>query len=471
MTTIPFLERMRAAWQAGFQYSGNRDLYTVFGYKTVLRHRDFVAKYERQEIATRIIDAPVDAVWTDKPTLRLGQNGQPWDEWNKLVDTYPIYQNLRKADIFAGLGMFSLLLVGIDDGMKLDRPVNKNRQNKITYLQPYLEGSVTIKEYEDDSSNPRFGKPKLYEVDPGVENTLQPSEGLKSKSLLRRQKFTVHYSRVLHVADGTLEDGIFGRSRLKPIFNTLDDLQKITGGSAETFWLTANRGMHIDIDKEMELNPEDEEALSEEIDEYQHNLRRILRTRGVKVNPLGAEVAMPKDSFSVQLALISANTGIPQRVLMGAEAGQLASQQDRANWAVVVDQRIANFAEPVILKPFVELLDSMNVLKKPENLYIDWPETFKMSPLERAQTSAQMARSAVNIVRSVKEAKEAGFDILSVEEMREVIAPGSRMPIFTGVPSGTLPPEPEPIEPVVPQQPGQPQPQPQPAAVPPKPKT
>lgn len=443
-STSALLSRMRWAWRAGMQFNGARDLYSVFGYNRTPQHKDFVERYVRQDVAKRIINAPADATWADPPALRIGEDGPEWEEWKALVEEFNPFPHLRKGDIFAGLGSFAICVVGIDDGQALDQPVRpSSRKRRILYMQPYLEGSVTVLEYESDSRSTRFGQPTMYEVNPGDELNMRSTS---TATLRARKKFKVHHSRVLHLADNTLENTVFGHSRLESIYNNLDDLMKITGGSAETYWLASNRGMQIDVDKDMELGEEDAENLTAEIEEYQHQLRRTMRTRGVTIKNLGADVADPRPAFSVQMSLLSANTGIPQRVLMGAEAGQLASQQDRANWAITVANRVALFAEPVVLRPFLELLENAGVIKIPSNLYIAWPEPFKMNPLERAQTSAQMARSAVNVARALAIQQENKTDLLSIEEARSVIAPGDKMPVFYGAPKGTLPP---PIEEVL----------------------
>ena len=440
-TVSGFLGRIRQVFGNGVLYGGARDLYAVYGYNSRPTHNDFLNKYFRQDIAGRIIDAPVNAVWTDKPIMRTDKGGAEWVEWGAFAEQYGVYTALAKLDKFAGLGQYAVMLIGLDDGKKLDQPINSSRTNKIIYLQPYLEGSVTIAEYDTNVNSERFNKPLYYRIDAGkMDERIVGAVGMTAK-VRTEQQLRVHYTRVLHVAENSMENAHFGYSRLQPVYNTLDDLMKITGGSAETYWLASNRGLHVDVDKDMELADGDADALSDEIDEYQHQLRRVLRTRGVKVESLGSDVADPKGSFSVQLALLSANTGIPQRVLMGAEAGQLASQQDRANWAVTVDNRISNHVEPNILRPFIGKLAVMNILTAPETLYIDWPDTFKMNPLERAQTSAQMARSAVNITRAMTEAQKNGFNVVSIEESREIIAPGGRMPVLIKTPKGTMPPD------------------------------
>jgi hypothetical protein len=425
------------AAMAGLTFGGARDLYKVFGWNRQPNHRDFLAKYLRQDITQRIINAPVGATWTDHPMLTGDKTFN--DAWETLVKEHDLYHYLAKVDTFAGLGAFAVLVVGIDDGKALSTPVNSNRENKITYLQPYLEGSVEVIEFDTNETSKRFGKPTKYRITPGESIIMRNSVDARLKG---RAKFEVHWSRILHVADNTLENPIFGHSRLESIYNVLDDILKVTGGSAETYWLAANRGIHVDVDKEMELDPDDAENLSDEIEDYQHQLSRVIRTRGTKVNNLGSDVADPKNTFNVQVALLSSNTSIPQRVLMGAEAGQLASQQDRANWANFIATRIGLFAEPVILKPFLAMLINMGVLKAPTTLKIEWPEPFKMNPLERAQTSAQQARSITNVARALETAQKVQVDLVSVEESRQMVAPGDKLLIMEGKPAGgmTYPP-------------------------------
>jgi len=192
--------------------------------------------------------------------------------------------------------------------------------------------------------------------------------------------------------------------------------------------------MQVDVDKEMELLEADAQALEEEIEEYIHNLRRVIRTKGVTVNSLGSDVADPRGTFSVLTSLLSGATGIPQRILFGSEAGQLASEQDRANWAARIEERRVLFAEPMILNPFVKMMVAATVLPAPTSLVWKWPDAFKMSPLERAQAAAQKARTLANTAKAL----EATDPVITKEEARSMIGLDEVNPIFDE-PSDTLP--------------------------------
>lgn len=397
------LARTGLAGLLGLQMGGHRNLYQTFGWNQKPNHRDFVAKYRRQGMARRIVDAPAKALWSDPPVIT---GDSAFDKaWQDLLARVPVWSSLLKLDKLCGLGEYAVLVVGFDDGVQLSTPISTLRlagsaQRKVTYLQPYAEGSVQIKEFETNRASPRYGLPLTYTISPGsfsndfqtrVFNTANPVPA----------SFDVHYTRVLHVAENALESPVFGQSRLEPVFNDLDDLMKVGGGAAEVYWLNARNGLHVDVDKEMELDPDSAEALSDEMDEYSNQLRRVIRTRGVSVKALESKFADPSGVFDIILSHIAAATGQPKRELMGSEAGQLASQQDRANWAQRCAERVSEFGQPVILIPFLRMLIDAGALPAPTTLSIEWPDAFKMNPLERAQTSAQMARSAANLAKTL----------------------------------------------------------------------
>ena len=235
---------------------------------------------------------------------------------------------------------------------------------------------------------------------------------------------------MLHIAESTLEDDVYGLPRLQKVYNLLDDMLKVAGGSAETFWLTSNRGMQFDVDKDAMLDEDDEAALSDEIEEYFHNLRRFIRTRGVKMSSLGSDVADPSGVFAVLIALIAGASGIPVRILLGSERGELASEQDRSNWANRVEERQTHYATPQIVEPLIERFIAFDTLREPNGvIQVVWPDAFAPSPLERAQTMAQKARAATNFSKAL----ESENPFITPEEAREMLG------LAPGVAAGEMP--------------------------------
>jgi len=234
----------------------------------------------------------------------------------------------------------------------------------------------------------------------------------------------VHFSRIIHIADGLLDDRINGIPRLERCWNNLDDLDKITGGGAEAFWRRADAGFQVDVDPEMELEPDDEAQLDNEIDEYLHDLRRIVRTRGVKMNPLTSQVAGIKDPIEGVMSQISAGTGIPQRILMGSERGQLASTQDDDNWTARISDRRKDYASPVVVHPTLDRFIEIGALPTPKLDYEPrWPEIDDLNDLQKAEVASKWAGINKDMAQVVVLPDEIRDRLLGLPPLDDIATP------------------------------------------------
>lgn len=396
------------SYMFGQLFDGKRDLYRTYGYRDVVTYEEMLERYKRQDIVSRIVNAYPDAVWTKPP--RIVRNEALGEALTALDKKIHLYHYLNRADRLAGVGKYAVLLLGFDDvgeSGDLSAPVALDGEpggdTDLLYVQAYGEGDAKIVEYEDDASDPAFGMPRYYD--------LKVRQSEKSTRTIR-----VHHSRVLHIADSTITSDVEGIPIIQRVFNRLDDLEKVIGGAAEVFWLNSRKGMQLDIDKDAQVTEEDTKRLNKEVQDYVHGLTRILRTRGVNIKELGGIGVNPEPVFNTIMSVISTTTGIPQRIFIGSEQGKLASEQDRANWAIRINERRVLFAEPRVLRPMFARLQDAGVL--PEGEYdMEWPEAFQLSPLERAQTAAQQARAATNIARTMLDVP----DLVSREEGRSIV--------------------------------------------------
>ncbi|TFH34789.1 MAG: DUF1073 domain-containing protein, partial [Anaerolineales bacterium] len=378
-----------------------------------LLHDQLLAKYQRQDLAARVVDMPPEEMWSHPPTLKGPEKAiKPWEDFVKKMG---LWDKVIQADKLCSFGEFSVLWVGTSGSA--NTPTTRGRDlDDFLYVQAYGGQNVEIKTFENDPTKRRYGQPLTYQV------TLGPRNQIRT--------VPVSHTRIVHIVDRPLQGLMLGEPRLAQVYNVLDDLLKTAGGSAELYWLTANRGMQVDVDKDMELNEADATALADELDEFQHQLRRFIRTRGVQVKSLGADATDPRGVFQVLLSVLSGATSIPQRILIGSEAGQLASEQDRANWAEYINRRRAVFGEPFVLKPIIKYLEGVKYLDEGtwEKAEWKWPESFHMSPLEEGQTMAAKARAVANLSRR----NQFNNPLVTDEEVR----------IWVGLPEeveGTLP--------------------------------
>src|ERR1044072_8250617 len=121
----------------------------------------------------------------------------------------------------------------------------------------------------------------------------------------------VHWSRTIHISEFLDDNDVIGVPRLLPIFNNLKDLEKVVGGSAETFWLNANRGLALWADKEANLSEADIATMKKQAEEFEHQLRRSLVGAGMTAQVLGSDPPDPKPNVETLLDLIPGGCGVP----------------------------------------------------------------------------------------------------------------------------------------------------------------
>lgn len=385
------LGRAAAAAKLGKSYGTDRDLYAVMGYVRNPKYSDYYARFDRQDIASRIVEAPPDKTWRKKPVLTENidaDQSTPLElAWQQLTRNNKVFHYLLRADKISGIGQFGILFLGFDDTEDISKPVIK--ANNLIYMMPFSEDSVGINTWVQDSKDERFGLPESYTI-----QFSRAGSGIGSKS--------VHHSRVLHIAEGRLENEVFGIPRLKKILNRLQDVELIAAGSSEMFWRGAFPGYGFKLDSGSSMSPDDLAKLKDEIDEYMHGLKRYIRLRGLSVESLAMQVADPSKHYDMLMSLIAGATGMPKRILTGSERGELASSQDKTNWDVRIEERRIDYAEPLILRPFSDKLIDAGVLPPVVNVEegytFDWPDMFAPNDKEQADIARIRAEAIAKYV-------------------------------------------------------------------------
>jgi len=392
----------------GMTHGGKRDTWSVFGYDDVVTTAMYRERYERGGIAKSAIDVMPLAVWRGDGDVFENENPDKTTEfekqWDELNDQLRVWSTLQRAHVLASLNRFSGILIGAPGDPST--PLPKGAPGSVLYLRPIggsvdqterrasvngvrtaPDASIAVKDYDEDTKSRRFGLPLRYTL---LGSAF--SESVRSKP--------VHWTRIVHVpARGFLDGELFGPPGLEAIWNYLLDLDKVEGGGSEAYWLRANAGLHLNVDTKMALastaTPTEREAeltkLREDAEAYVHQMSRMMRTRGVDVNQLGSDVAdfsQPQDAI---LTLIAGTLRIPKRILTGSEMGKMASEQDRDNWNDVVSDCRTDYAQPVVLRPFVQRLIDFGYLATPKEWDVEWPDEGAMTLPEKMTSASQMA--------------------------------------------------------------------------------
>ncbi len=391
------LSRINLANQAGKTFEGKRDLYETLGYKRTLLFQDYYDRYKRGGIARRIVNAYPNATWRNAPKI-VSENEEFVRIWEELTVRLKLFHYLNRLDTLSGIETFGTLLIGTKSARALDQPIGTVSSAKdVLYLSVFTEDHSQISKIEADPGSERFGLPAEYMLTLTTDATGGTTVSKPT-----------HHSRLIHVAEDLDEDEIHGTPRQRAVWNYLDDMDKISGASAEAIWRVADRGIQFDMDPETELKPEDEEALSNEIEEYMHDMKRHLMTQGIKANVLGGETVDPRGAYITTMGLISGTTGIPQRILSGSEAGQLASSQDERNFNARVRERQEIHAEPNILRPTVDKFIEIGAL--PDSPYdIEWPDLAVLTRKEEADIAARFGQA-------IKHASDQKSEIITPQD-------------------------------------------------------
>jgi len=163
--------RTNIARRLGWQYGDDRKIYQALGYPmdNDLTYSYYWNKYDRQDVATALIDRPVEATWKGKVVI-VEEGKKPADSaltkaWTELEETHKIKDRLVKVDKLTGIGQFGILLFGFEDVKKTEdwkTPVTGNR--KLLYLRQLGESSVVIETWVKKTSSERYGLPETYKI-------------------------------------------------------------------------------------------------------------------------------------------------------------------------------------------------------------------------------------------------------------------------------------------------------------------
>lgn len=434
-----YSQRLRFARRAGLQFEGRRDVYKSAGYLTdeELTFDHYWSRYERQDIAGRIVDMPAMTTWKDPPTVIRegeGEGSEFQAAFEGLADRLSLWNRLERVDRLAGVGRFGVLLIGQagDDFELRDELAPMQGPDDVIYLSVFHEGSAEINKLVTDPLDPRYNLPETYNIDFSTE--IGATGGSTSATKL------VHWSRVIHVAEDLLENDVFGRPRLKRVLNRLMDLEKITAATGEAFWQLADQVLVSKLDKDVSIEGDDLTDYREALEDIYHDLRRQIVLKGGELEWVGGSTPDPENAADLCMSLIAAASGIPKRILFGSETGERASTQDERQWLGNIAERQQRFAEPMILRALIDRLQEYGALPPVSAYDVQWPPLFELDEVELADVRLKTAQTAKELAglggvpRDHVEVTEGGDVRLKTDEELEADPPEEREPPMPRIP-------------------------------------
>ena len=385
-----------------------RDYEQECGYPTIISIPAYHRAYKRNGLCQRIIHLMPDECAQLTPEITEKDSDDEETEWEKTFKDHAekvnLWHYIQEADRAAGIGRFGVLLIGLSDGQKLDQPVRLGGQLEVIYMRVFSERYATVLAYEQDPTNPRFGKPTKYQLT--VNDCSDDSPTIGESMPAATQTLEVHWSRVLHLSDS---GEVFSAPRLEKTWNWSQvDLSKLVGGANEMFWRGAFPGFFFSVDPSVDMeDPERQTALKTSAFNYFNTLTRAMHMQGVTVQQLNPIIADPTSQFNILLQLCAISENCPVPVFTGAQPGGLSADsglRGSDEWSLRKQCRRERYLLPKVVRVYIDLMMDYGVLPPAEYAaaYLD-PHTL---------TDAEKAQNALNWIRTISEYISKGCDVL-----------------------------------------------------------
>lgn len=351
-----------------------------YGFKEDLTFDDLYKLYRRGGIANGAVNKLVTNCWRTNPEVIEGdisdeaREETKWEKASKQLFTHRFWRAFAKADTRRLVGRWAGILLHIKDSKNWNEPVIKGKTlQKIT---PVWASALQVGSRDGNSSITNW----------------KYTETLSDGSTARRD---IHPDRILIIGD--MSDDEIGF--LEPGYNACVSLEKVEGGSGESFLKNAARQQNINFDKEVDFNnlasmygvtvDELQERYNEAAREINRGNDTLLITQGAQVTSMVSAVSDPSPTYSVNLQTFSSSVDIPSRIIVGNQSGERASTEDQIYFNGRCQSRRGDLSFDI--EDLVDKLIYLQALKPVSKFSIVWDELNEQSPSDKLDSAVKMS--------------------------------------------------------------------------------
>lgn len=387
-----------------------------YGFKEVLTSQDLYKLYRRGGIAHGAVNKLISTCWKTDPEVIEGDEKDdardvtPWEKSLKPVMTKALWGAFAEADRRRLACRYSALILRIRDSQGWDKPVAAGGRELVEAI-PAWEASLVPKEWDTDPQSENYGKPKAW---------LYQQVGGNGRL---GDIVTIHPDRIFILGDYSADAIGF----LEPAYNAFVSLEKVEGGSGESFLKNAARQLNINFQAEgIDFNSlaamygvsvqELQAKFNEVAVEMNRGNDAVLVTQGATTTPLVTSVPDPSPTYNINLQTVSAALDIASRVLVGNQQGERASTEDlKAFNTRCQSRRNGDLSDDA--SRLVEHLMRIRVVKPIAEFAIIWDdlsEATQAEKLENAKTMSDINATSLGLGEEVFTVNEirtaAGYD-------------------------------------------------------------
>lgn len=369
-----------------------------YGYTETLEFSHYFRAYSRGGAAFGAVHRLLDKCWEEVPRIKRPDTDDetPWEaKLGAVLKACKAWHKLRDLDRRNMVGRYAGLIYRVADGKRLSEPLE--RADKLVDIVPLFEDQLKVTAWHSDEADAEnFGKPAMWQYRRRSLSSQGEQQGKPDEWA------NVHPSRVQILAEGAAGGDFFdGMPLLQPGFNALVDLEKVRGGSGESFLKNASRNLSINFLPEaspqvITTNPDGtpsgktvRDVLQEQVDGLNRSIDKVLVTQGAEAKTLSTTQADPEWPWLVAANDFAASVQIPATILFGQQTGRLASDQDQKDWIARCKSRQANELTPMI-EEFIRRGQAAGWIEAGE-FEVEWPDLGAPSDEDKTGLADKMA--------------------------------------------------------------------------------
>ncbi|TNF65088.1 DUF1073 domain-containing protein, partial [Streptococcus salivarius] len=260
--------------------------------------------YRRDGIAYGAIEKLLARCWSDYPEVIQGDeddeatNETAWEKQNAAyLKSAWMWGAFADGDRRRLVGRYCGLILHLSDGGTWSDPVRTTKPIRLDKITVAWASALEPAEYDNDIASATYGQPKLWRYQEAPKKNFQGA--------VRE----IHPDRIFIV--GSYDADAIGF--LEPVYNAFVSLEKVAGGSGESFLKNAARQIAVNFDKDIDFASIAKQygvsvnELHGRMEEAARDLNAandmLMVTQGATVTPLVSAVSDPTGTFNVNLQI------------------------------------------------------------------------------------------------------------------------------------------------------------------------
>lgn len=370
----------------------------TYGYKESLAFADYLTAYERGGAGHGAVHRILDKCWQEWPRIKQpgADEATPWETAVfDLLESINGWHKLLDFDRRQMVGRFAGLIYRVADNLPLSEPLVRGAS--LVDIIPVYEDQIKVVAWDGDPASDTYGQPRMWQY------RMRQVRG--DDHMGRPDAWAdVHPSRIQIMAEGGSGDFLEGVPLLRAGFNHLSDLEKIAGGSAESYLKNSARTLVFKYGPDAVP-----EAIQQNLDgttttvgvrKVHEDQTRALNAnqdasiviQGGEATTLQTSLTDPTGAWAVAANLFAASVRLPFTVLFGQQTGRMASDEDKADLQGRAKARQRNELTPM-LREFVTRMQAAGLIEAGP-FVVEWPPLDAPGDNDKAELVGKMATAA-----------------------------------------------------------------------------